>query len=244
VQQGVLSLHPSWRSRRLPELKFRLGIHTGACLVGNFGCSYRVSYTCLGDSVNLAARLEALNKKFGTYVCISHTTYEGCNGLFQCRRLAKVTVPGKAEVLPVYEVLCPADGVPDVADLSDGDEGPSAAGTLTATQMNVLIHKGVVAGQPPPGGPGGVYYVLPAQRRTDSLVYHWQLVDRTRVLDHTAAYHNAYDALVKGDLPAARRWLSERVFHGTDKAWDALEAQLKRQPPGSVWDGAFYFTEK
>jgi len=197
-----------------------------------------VSYTCLGDSVNLAARLEALNKKFGTYLCISHTTYEGCNSLFQCRRLAKVTVPGKAEVLPVYEVLCPTDGSMGLSSDPEDDDL-----SLSGVQMNVLIHKGEVDVPPSPGS-GGVYYVLPSQKRDDTLVYQWQRVDRTRVLDHAAAYHHAYDALVKGDLPAARRWLSKRVLDGTDKAWDALEAQLKRQPPGSVWDGAFYFTEK
>eukprot|EP00667_Euglena_gracilis_P006185 EG_transcript_6234 len=64
MQDSVMALHRSWSDRRLPLLKFRLGLHTGVCLVGNFGCSYRVSYTCLGDGVNLAARLEALNKKF------------------------------------------------------------------------------------------------------------------------------------------------------------------------------------
>jgi len=248
MQEGVLSLHSSWRSRRLPELKFRLGIHTGACLVGNFGCSYRVSYTCLGDSVNLAARLEALNKKFGTYICISHTTYEGCAGGFQCRRLAKVTVPGKAEVLPVYEVLCLTGGaeVYDPLDSSSGDEDllSSPVGTLTAIRLDVLIAS---TEDTDPSGPPGTtrpLRVLPAPRRDDVVVYHWQHVDRTRVLDYTAAYHNAYDALVKGDLPGARRWLSQRVFQGNDKAWDALEAQLKQQPPGALWNGVFYFTEK
>eukprot|EP00667_Euglena_gracilis_P000453 EG_transcript_453 len=108
MQASVMQLHRVWRRRRLPVLKFRLGIHTGVCLVGNFGCSYRVSYTCLGDGVNLAARLEALNKKFGTSICVSHSTFKGCRGRFRFRQLAKVTVPGKAEVLPVYEVLCPA----------------------------------------------------------------------------------------------------------------------------------------
>eukprot|EP00667_Euglena_gracilis_P006191 EG_transcript_6240 len=76
MQSSVMELHQSWKLKGLPLLRFRLGIHTGVCLVGNFGCSYRVSYTCLGDAVNLSARLEALNKKFGTYLCVSHATYE------------------------------------------------------------------------------------------------------------------------------------------------------------------------
>eukprot|EP00667_Euglena_gracilis_P005954 EG_transcript_6004 len=76
MQDCVMDLHQLWRSRGLPVLKFRAGIHTGQCLVGNFGCSYRVSYTCLGDGVNLSARLEPLNKKFGTFLCVSHATFE------------------------------------------------------------------------------------------------------------------------------------------------------------------------
>eukprot|EP00669_Euglena_mutabilis_P006192 TRINITY_DN1897_c0_g1_i1.p1 TRINITY_DN1897_c0_g1~~TRINITY_DN1897_c0_g1_i1.p1 ORF type:complete len:554 (-),score=144.91 TRINITY_DN1897_c0_g1_i1:136-1773(-) len=225
MQQGILALHPSWESRRLPQLKFRLGIHTGACLVGNFGCSYRVSYTCLGDSVNLAARLEALNKKFGTYLCISHTTYEGCGGRFQFRRLAKVTVPGKAEVLAAYEVLCLSAGVENAGskpdDIASPVKSPSAA-------LRIDVRKDA---ESPGQGLGIVGSPSSATVRDDAIVYHWHHVDRNRVLDHCAAYHAAYDALVAGDLPVARRWLSQRVLQGTDKAWDALEAQLRQLPP-------------
>ena len=80
--------------------RFRLGLHTGECLVGNFGCKYRVNYTCLGDAVNLASRLEALNKKFGTVVCVSHATFAKAAAAFHFRLLADVTVPGKSEVGP------------------------------------------------------------------------------------------------------------------------------------------------
>eukprot|EP00668_Euglena_longa_P048267 GGOE01065335.1.p1 GENE.GGOE01065335.1~~GGOE01065335.1.p1 ORF type:complete len:491 (-),score=130.50 GGOE01065335.1:124-1596(-) len=106
MQEDILSLHAVWRQRGLPALKFRMGIHTGNCLVGNFGCSHRVSYTCLGDNVNLASRLEALNKKFGTALCVSQYTHAGCQDDFHFRHLSKVTVPGRSEVLSVYEVIC------------------------------------------------------------------------------------------------------------------------------------------
>ena len=68
-------------------------------------CRYRVSYTCLGDAVNLASRLEALNKKFGTFICVSHATYVKAADEFHFRMLGNVTVPGKSEVLAVFEVL-------------------------------------------------------------------------------------------------------------------------------------------
>ena len=107
MQRHVYERLGVWRQKGLPELKFRAGIHTGGALVGNFGCSHRVSYTCLGDAVNLASRLEALNKKFGTYIMVSQATYEAAQDSFHFRLLSKVTVPGKTEVVPVYEVSLP-----------------------------------------------------------------------------------------------------------------------------------------
>eukprot|EP00668_Euglena_longa_P010777 GGOE01013073.1.p1 GENE.GGOE01013073.1~~GGOE01013073.1.p1 ORF type:complete len:795 (-),score=212.17 GGOE01013073.1:535-2808(-) len=106
MQEEVKNLHSKWRSQGLPQFRFRVGVHTSPCLVGNFGCSHRVNYTCLGDGVNLASRLEALNKKFGTTICVSHATYKGCNEDFHFRHLSKVMVPGRSEILSVYEALC------------------------------------------------------------------------------------------------------------------------------------------
>ena len=76
MQDAIQAAHAEWAAVGLPILKFRAGIHSGPCLVGNFGCSHRVAYTCLGDTVNLASRLEALNKKFGTYLMCSDNTYQ------------------------------------------------------------------------------------------------------------------------------------------------------------------------
>jgi hypothetical protein len=86
--------------------RHRIGINTDAVLVGNFGCDFRIAYTCLGDGVNLAARLEAANKPFGTVLLISEPTCKNAGEHYLTRKIAHVTVPGKAEVLPIYEVLC------------------------------------------------------------------------------------------------------------------------------------------
>eukprot|EP00667_Euglena_gracilis_P002518 EG_transcript_2520 len=248
MQSSVLGLHPQWCERDLPLLKFRLGIHTGPCLVGNFGCSHRVSYTCLGDSVNLSARLEALNKKFGTHLCVSSATYEGCKDLFHFRRLAKVTVPGKSEVLPVYEVLCPREGTEGGLSDNGSDlpgvngpcdvEAPASPNALSESQpRSRAMSFTKVIQVPSDAGVEGQPNLVP---------WHWFFVDRGCLLYHAEAYHAAYKALVAGNVPAASAHLRNPSPLGLpDKAWAALGNQLDRLLATSEpWDGVFYFTEK
>ncbi|MBC7917341.1 MAG: hypothetical protein H7Y28_06000 [Rhodoferax sp.] len=103
----------------LPPLNVRIGIHSDSVLVGNVGSRERVSYTVMGDGVNVAARLEGLNKEMGTRVCVSHSIYRDAGGQLWLRPIDMVTVKGRKGELPVYELLAIRDGDAEVAATAD-----------------------------------------------------------------------------------------------------------------------------
>ncbi len=102
-QKRLAELRPLFQKQCGHEMHMRIGINTGAAVVGNLGSSNRFDYSMLGDAVNLAARLEGANKQFDNYTMISETTYEQINGAFPCRELALLTVVGRKKPVRVFE---------------------------------------------------------------------------------------------------------------------------------------------
>lgn len=105
MQKTLRNLRAKWEKQGLPLLNMRIGINTGHAVVGNVGSIDRLDYTMIGDTVNLAARLEGANKYYGSEILISEFTFECVKEVFVCRELDSVRVQGKQQSVAIYEVL-------------------------------------------------------------------------------------------------------------------------------------------
>ncbi|MEX2517711.1 MAG: adenylate/guanylate cyclase domain-containing protein [Paracoccaceae bacterium] len=108
-QVAMDGLRTDWSGRGLPEPRLRIGVTTGRVVVGNIGSVDRLNYTVIGDPVNLSARLEGMNKEFGTGILISQQTYELVKYDMLARRIDTVRVKGKDQPVAIYELLAPRD---------------------------------------------------------------------------------------------------------------------------------------
>ena len=113
-------INDEWRKRNFPAISIGIGINTGTAIVGNMGAHIRFDYTAIGDSVNLASRLEGLNKLYGTEIIISKSTLENLNSSetpFLLRELDLVQVKGKEEPIPIFEIVNTFSGDTNKTDL-------------------------------------------------------------------------------------------------------------------------------
>ncbi len=105
MQKKLKEMREKWIAQGLPKVEMRAGINTGNCMVGFIGSKIQMNFTCLGDNVNLASRLEGANKAYGTFIMISESVKKQLNPyLFSTRFLDFLAVKGKNEPVLVYEV--------------------------------------------------------------------------------------------------------------------------------------------
>jgi adenylate cyclase len=106
-QEKLAEMRPMFKARTGKDLFMRVGLNSGPAVVGNMGSKTRFDYTMLGDAVNLAARLEGVNKQFGTYTMISANTLKELppDSGFACRELSRIAVVGKKIPVTVYEPM-------------------------------------------------------------------------------------------------------------------------------------------
>lgn len=105
MQMRLAQLRPKWKRDGKPQLEVRCGLNTGTMIVGNMGGKDRFDYTVIGDSVNLASRLEGANKQYGSNIMISDMTYQHVKGKVVVRELDLIQVKGKTEPVKVWHLL-------------------------------------------------------------------------------------------------------------------------------------------
>lgn len=122
VQQRLAELREKWRSEgdRWPqivrEMRTRIGLNTGQCVIGNMGSRTRFNYTMMGDDVNLAARMESGAKSWGVYTMCTEATKLACEerggGGVVFRPLGRIVVKGRSHAVPIYEIVGFSDSIP------------------------------------------------------------------------------------------------------------------------------------
>jgi adenylate cyclase len=103
-QEQISLFNERQRSRGKPVLETRIGIHTGVAVVGNIGTADRLEYTALGDMVNIAARLEQLNKNYQTRILVSAKVAAAVANTFGVRRIDEVLLKGRKQAIKVFEL--------------------------------------------------------------------------------------------------------------------------------------------
>lgn len=106
MQQAAAQMEGQFKEMGVDAINIGVGINSGFMNVGDMGSKYRRSYTVLGDTVNLASRLESSTKFYHANFIISQNTLTGCNGEVVARHLDRVKVVGKAEAIEIYHPIC------------------------------------------------------------------------------------------------------------------------------------------
>ncbi len=138
--------------RNPPKLAIRIGIASGEAVVGTIGSPTSRSYTVIGDTVNLAARLESVNRLYGSTIILSEETYRLAQQVIEVRELDLITVVGKTEPVRIYEAMGRA-----------GELGPEASKLCELFAQGLAAYRGRIGTRLRATSRAA----SPSQRRTD-----------------------------------------------------------------------------
>lgn len=105
MRKAMAQLRANWEQEGMPRLSARVGLHSGRVLAGNVGSKERFNYTVMGDTVNLASRLEGVNKQYGTEILMSEATHDLLGDQFLTREIDSVQVKGRRQPVTIFELV-------------------------------------------------------------------------------------------------------------------------------------------
>ena len=105
LRNRVKDIKQRWLEEGKPKIDIGIGINTGEAFIGNVGTENRFEYTVIGDTVNIASRIEDYNKIYKTHILISENTYNKISQIVDVIKIREVSIKGKAKKINIYEVL-------------------------------------------------------------------------------------------------------------------------------------------
>ncbi len=156
----------------MPTFRTRFGLHCGSMIVGNIGATERLNYTVLGDAVNVASRLEGLNKAYGTRICGSQALYDRICDNYLLRPLNIVAVKGWRRGMVEYELL------------ASRCDDPLIGATKALTELRALTKAGFDAHLGRRWGESIKIYKQIAERYPEDTVAPIYLARNTKFLDN------------------------------------------------------------
>ena len=104
IQAELVEMNLSKTLNSVPEIHVGIGINSGVAIVGNIGSPQRMEYTAIGDTVNLASRLQSATGELGVDILISEYTQNAVRGIFKTRSVGEVKVKGRQDAVESYVI--------------------------------------------------------------------------------------------------------------------------------------------
>ncbi|MDZ7379604.1 MAG: CHASE2 domain-containing protein, partial [candidate division KSB1 bacterium] len=176
MQERLQELRPRWQEKGWPELEIRIGINSGLVVFGNMGSMEHLSLTVVGDNVNLASRLEGLNKVYGTNILISEATAKALPQGFWIREIDTVRVKGKEQAVRIFELLGEGDRRLEREKLEVMEQFSEALAAYKRGEFDVAARGFAVLAHGPNGDRAAQFFLARCRRLGQSPPAKWEAI--------------------------------------------------------------------